>query len=231
MKIHTTTTAPPIRRGPVPARGQRRNGRGLLLACGAVTATLLAVVLLAGCGGSSGNGAVAHIDTSKSAGSSPSTSSGSSGLSGYSHAELMTFALKYSVCMRSHGLSDFPDPTLGSNGLPSWNLANRGPSVQDPQSPQYQAADHACKNALPVLAPRTPATKAAANAKALKYVACMRSHGEPDFPDPTGQGLIQITDASGILAPNSPQYETAQQACQSLDSGFEESSSSVHAAK
>jgi hypothetical protein len=54
---------------------------------------------------------------------------------------------------------------------------------------------------------------------------CMRSHGEPDFPDPNGQGVIQIPNATGILSPNSPQYQHAATACQSLDNGFSEQGS------
>ena len=203
---HPSATDPP---GPVPVRRQRRNGRDRLLACAAVVATLLAAILLAGCGGSSNNGGVAHLNSPASA-SSSSSSSGSAGASGDSRTELMNDALKYSACMRSHGLSDFPDPTEGSNGLPSWT-----------GSSQYQTAQHACKNDLPDLGAQTPATKAAAGAKALKYVACMRSHGEPGFPDPNGQGVIEINNATGILNPNSPQYAKAQTACQKLDSGFE----------
>jgi hypothetical protein len=227
MKInhHHSATDPPRL---VPARRQRRNRRDRLRACAAVAAMLLAAVPLTGCGGGSGNGGVAHIDGSNSTASS---SSGSSGLSGYSHAELMKIALKYSACMRLHGLGTFPDPTEGSNGLPNFNDQSGGPSVQDSNSPQFQAADHACKAGLLHLAPQTAAATAAASAKALKYVACMRSHGEPGFPDPNGEGLIQINNATGILAPSSPQYETAQQACQSLDSGFGESSATPHHSK
>lgn len=211
MKIHTHHRATDPS-GRAPTRPQPRNGHDRLMTCATVVTTVLATVLLAGCGGSSGNGGA----------------SGASGLAGYSHAELMAAAVKYSVCMRSHGLSDYPDPTLGSNGLPNWDLAGRGLSVQDPQSPQFQAAQPFCKHDIQI-APDTPAATVAANAKALKYAVCMRSHGEPDFPDPNGQGLIQITSATGILATNAPQYGKAQQACQSLDSGFGQSSSTAHA--
>jgi hypothetical protein len=167
-------------------------------------------------------------------GGSPKSSTdspNSSGSSGSSQTQLMTDALKYSDCMRSHGLADFPDPTKGSNGMPSWNINASGNSDLNPQSSQYQAAQQACKDDLPDLAPTTPSAKAAANAKALKYAACMRSHGEPDFPDPNGQGLIQITNATGILAPNSPQDQSAQQACQSLDNGFEMQATSDSSSK
>jgi hypothetical protein len=47
----------------------------------------------------------------------------------------------------------------------------------------------------------------------------MRSNGEPEFPDPNSQGVIQITSANGI-DPTSSQFEAAQTACQSLDNGF-----------
>jgi hypothetical protein len=124
--------------------------------------------------------------------------------------------------MRSHGLSDFPDPTVGSNGLPSWSLNASPNSDLDPNSPQYKSSQKACRGDLPTLGPQTPAETTAAIAEAVKYAECMRSHGEPDFPDPNGQGVIQIKNATGILDPNSPQYETAQTACQSLDKGFAE---------
>jgi hypothetical protein len=129
--------------------------------------------------------------------------------------------------MRSHKITDFPDPTVGSNGLPGWTMNAAPNSDLDPNSSQNQTARKACKNDLPNLAPRTPAEKASAVTEALKYSECMRSHGEPDFPDPNGQGIIKITNATGILAQDSPQYLDAANACQSLDTGFAEQSSSV----
>jgi hypothetical protein len=50
-----------------------------------------------------------------------------------------------------------------------------------------------CTKDLPKLGPQTPAEKAAASAEALKYAECLRSNSEPDFPDPNGQGLIQVS--------------------------------------
>ena len=58
----------------------------------------------------------------------------------------------------------------------------------------------------------------------------MRAHGEPDFPDPNGHGVIQISNATGILEQDSPQYQKAAHACQSLDSGFDQSRSAPAAA-
>jgi hypothetical protein len=115
--------------------------------------------------------------------------------------------------MRSHGLTDFPDPTLGSNGLPNW-------SGVDQQAPAYKAAQHVCKRDLPDIGPHTSAEKATANAAALKYAVCMRSNGVPDFPDPNGQGMIQINNATGVLDSSSPQFQKAETACQNLENGF-----------
>jgi hypothetical protein len=119
--------------------------------------------------------------------------------------------------MRSHGVSDFPDPTVGSNGLPSWTFDAGSVS---PQSPAFRAARQVCKKDLPDLL-HTSAEKAAANAAALKYATCMRSNGVPNFPDPNGQGLIQV-NATGTLDASSPQFQKAETACNSLNNGFAE---------
>jgi hypothetical protein len=42
----------------------------------------------------------------------------------------------------------------------------------------------------------------------MRFAACMRSHGIPNFPDPNAQGVI-----SGNLDPGSPQFQQAQRAC------------------
>ncbi len=126
-------------------------------------------------------------------------------------------AVKFSGCMRSHGVTDFPDPTVGSNGLPSWTFDAGNVS---PQSPAFRAAHQVCKEDLPDLV-HTSAEKAAANAAALKYATCMRSNGAPNFPDPNGQGLIQV-NATGSLDASSPQFQKAETACNSLNNGFAE---------
>ena len=134
--------------------------------------------------------------------------------------------MKFSVCMRSHGVTEFRDPTVGSNGLPSF-----GPTLNvNGGAPVYNAADRACKQDLPSLAPHTSAAKATANAAALKYATCMRSHGVPQFPDPTGQGVIQINNATGVLEQSSPAFLKAEAACQRLDDGFAESAASASSA-
>jgi len=135
--------------------------------------------------------------------------------------------VKFSVCMRSHGVTEFPDPTIGSNGLPSF-----GPTINvNGGAPVYDAAQQACKKDLPSRELQTSAAeKATANAAALKYATCMRSNDVPDFPDPNGRGVIQINNATGVLEQSSPAFHKAEAACKSLDNGFAESSASASSA-
>ncbi len=56
---------------------------------------------------------------------------------------------------------------------------------------------------------------------ALAYVNCMRTHGEPNMPDPTSTGAgthISVSAGSGV-DPNSPQFARATNACKHLLSG------------
>ncbi len=55
----------------------------------------------------------------------------------------MAQALKFSKCMRSHGVPSFPDPQESGQ-----NIQIGGPGV-DPSSPQFQAAQNDCRSLLP----------------------------------------------------------------------------------
>ncbi|HTW98379.1 MAG TPA: hypothetical protein VMD59_06360 [Acidimicrobiales bacterium] len=57
--------------------------------------------------------------------------------------KLETYALQYAACMRSHGITDFPDPKVMSNGSVSLDL--RG---IDTGSSQYEAANESCRSDL-----------------------------------------------------------------------------------
>lgn len=54
--------------------------------------------------------------------------------------------LKLAQCMRSHGVTNFPDPQLQSNNRISLRIG--GPGF-DPNSSQYKAANSACKQFTP----------------------------------------------------------------------------------
>jgi hypothetical protein len=63
-----------------------------------------------------------------------------------------------------------------------------------------------------------PATLTAAQKyqKDIKYAQCMRSHGEPSWPDPNSQGSFVFDNPGNPLDPSSPQYQSANKACQKL---------------
>jgi hypothetical protein len=52
-------------------------------------------------------------------------------------------------------------------------------------------------------------------ADGAKFSACMRKHGVPNFPDPTGQGVITIHSGMGI-DPGSPAFGSARNVCSKL---------------
>jgi hypothetical protein len=56
--------------------------------------------------------------------------------------------LKFSACMRSHGLADFPDPTVSDGGV-QLSLGNKRSSSLNPDSPVFQAAQKACQSLMP----------------------------------------------------------------------------------
>jgi len=64
--------------------------------------------------------------------------------------KLLASALKFSQCMRSHGLTDFPDPQVLPGGRGIGLRVRGGPNSDiDPSSPKFQAAAQACQKVLP----------------------------------------------------------------------------------
>jgi len=118
-------------------------------------------------------------------------------------------AVAFAKCMRSHGDPSFPDPGPGG-AFPNEN------GSLDRSSSAFKTAQAACKK----LEPNSPPDQTLLQKdyqRLLKFSACMRSHGMPDFPNPTlDKGGVGIT---GKIDPNSPQYKTAQAACRTLEPG------------
>src|SRR6266581_6961192 len=146
------------------ATPHRRRRRGLPLA--AIIAT--AVLAMAAC----------------SSGGSPSSSAGGSTSS--------PSAVAYSACMRSHGVPNFPDPASGGQ-VPKADPQQLGVSTS-----QYQAAQQACAHLLPSTGSTEEQQQETRCAMAgdcsqavvqqwmsgLRTLAqCLRSHGEPNWPD------------------------------------------------
>jgi hypothetical protein len=183
-------------------------------ALAAAVALITAGLLVAGCGGGAGSPGVAGAGSSSTSAAKPSSGGSSKG-----------GALAFSRCMRSHGVPDFPDPK--SNGTIQ---VNAGPgSDLGPGNPQFKRAQRACQPLLPAPSAEHQHEEFAA---ALRFAACMRSHGVPNFPDPappssgpqTGSGGRGSAGGGNNLGtngvdPNSPQFRAANRACRSLTPG------------
>jgi hypothetical protein len=180
-------------------------------------------LLLAACGG--GGPSVANLGRSgkttpasskpASDGAGPSTSTGA-GSSAASSTMVLgggpAKALKFSECMRAHGVPNFPDPS--ADGAISISAS----SGINPQSQQVQSAQEICDKLLSLgRRAHSPAAQAQALANALKFSQCMRSHGVTGFPDPQSSGdgvrISLKVSASGGLDPRSPLFQAAQKAC------------------
>ena len=163
-----------------------------------VVAAAAVSLLAAGCGGGGGSPGVANI-TSSTTGTA-TTQSG---------------AVAYAHCMRSHGVSGFPDPN-SSGTFPMIALK----SVRVGKD-QFRAADTGCRHLLPnglaghLSAPQDTARQRRTQiADELSFARCMRSRGVSRFPDPTAQGDLSVAmvRAQGINV-HSPAVLRVVQAC------------------
>jgi hypothetical protein len=161
------------------------------------TGVLAAGVLLAftvGCGRADTGDGVA------TAGGSGVTT-GKAGADGLSDQERM---IKYSQCMREHGI-DIPDPETAADG----GTGIKVPDGVDPKD--VEAANKECKQFMPNGGERQQ-PDAQQLEQQRNFAKCMRENGIPDFPDPAPDGGIGIKPGNGI-DPQSPEFKAAQEAC------------------
>jgi hypothetical protein len=138
---------------------------------------------------------------------SGSTPHGSTGSSQTGGSTTYQKELAFSQCVRSHGVPNFPDPT--SNG----NFINNG--QVDMASAPVQSAEKACRHLLPNGGQPTQAQRQQALKRMLNFARCMRTHGYPNFPDPTQNGLTLQGSGISRATVNTPQFQAAQRTCQS----------------
>jgi len=148
-----------------------------------------------------------------------------------SHSAGLNQGLKFADCMRSHGLTNFPDPVSGG-GLAL-------PSTVNPTSPGFQAAQKACQSLMPGGGPGSrPSATAEQRAAMVHLSECMRAHGVSGFPDPvssppsnpTGFALAFGRPGAFMVIPDtldmqSPTFKQAAQACQFPGAGRPKASS------
>jgi hypothetical protein len=182
--------------------GTRPYRAGLL-----ATALICAGVFATACGGGPSGTGVASLGTT-------STTVVSSSPVPKNAAEAQEVALRYIACMRTHGEPNMPEPTFRGNHV-TINI-NASSSV-NPNSPQFTAASKACKHLLPnggVSKGNTITT--ADQADYLKAAGCMRSHGIPNFPDPTFQDNSVAFNSRTPIDTSSPQFKRALATCEKL---------------
>jgi len=131
-------------------RYRRRGGARALVAVAALAGV---AVLIAGCGGGSSLGVASISGSSTSRGPSPSSrSSGGGGVrfvggtpSPAQRAGAQVAQLKFSRCMRAHGVPNFPDPPPASGG--GFGLIFGGSGI-DPAAPLFGKAQRLCISIL-----------------------------------------------------------------------------------
>ena len=146
----------------------------------------LIALIGAGCGSNTVTGSASSTSNTGSG-----ASSGSASNSADTQATKREKAVKFAECVRAHGVPHFPDPDATGN----FNFA------VDVSAATFTAAVNACKALQPpgtLSGHRSTKQQSAA----LRFAACVRANGVPDFPDPVnGQPLI---DTDHIPSSNSP---------------------------
>ena len=139
-----------------------------------------------------------------------------------SAASFTAAAFKYSSCMRNHGLSSFPDPTMTDHN--GQQVAYLTATIPINPSPAFKSAQNACRGILPTPINASAAQLAqqqqAREQHLLAFAKCLRSHGIPDFPDPTSQGqlTLEMVNAAGIDL-HAPTVLTAAKSCLGTSDG------------
>jgi hypothetical protein len=191
-------------------------------ATGLIAGFAALALLAAGCGSGAKTPTVAHLGSSTTSSTSSAGSGGSSSSSGGSQSgsgSADSQAVAYSACVRAHGVPNFPDPKVTTNGNEVKVAIGINPSISG--NPHFNSAQQACRKLLPGGGPGEGSNHQISpqeQSQYLKAAACIRAHGIPNFPDPTFSGGGVHVSQKGI-DPHSPQVRAAEEACQSLIPG------------
>jgi hypothetical protein len=149
--------------------------------------------------------------------SSSHSSTSAAGASEGHEASPASQAVAYTACIHQHGVPNFPEPQVSEHGN-SVSIKVAVPASLG-HNPKFKSAQAACRKLLPgggpgSQAPLTPAQQE----QYLKAAACIRSHGVPNFPDPTfSGGGVHIEHQN--LNESSPVFKAAVHDCESLIPG------------
>jgi hypothetical protein len=176
--------------------GRRRRGayRSRPWRAGVLAATAGLVLLMAACGGGPS--------------SSPSTSTGTGG----ALPAFVADELAFSRCVRAHGVPNYPDPLANGQLPPNTN------KQQLVSNPRLASASRACGHLIPQSV--VTAQNQADLREYVRFAQCMRSHGVPNFPDPStdsdGVPIFHLSSSGIDRQSPSPQVRAAALSCMSL---------------
>lgn len=166
----------------------------------AATALFAAVALslgASGCGGSSASGVASLGSTTTTATTNGSVPSQQQAL------------LAFSRCMRAHGAGGFPDPQQNPDGSYGYgNLTEIRKLIR-----ASKQASQTCQSDLEGAGILTQQNLTNFRAQMLAFARCMRSHGEPSFPDPNANG--RFGGQLKTFDRTSAAFENAMKACRS----------------
>jgi hypothetical protein len=117
--------------------------------------------------------AIAAVTAIAACGASSPGASNSRGRTDPNRDQAQQDTLNFARCMRSHGVSNFPD---------NFNFQNV-PGI-NPSSPAFKTAQTACQHVLPVKTSPAAAPSARTYARLIRLANCLRTHGYPSIPDP-----------------------------------------------
>jgi hypothetical protein len=160
------------------------------------------------------------------------TACGGSPSSGTGGTPSSPSAVAYSACMRSHGVPNFPDPASSGGAVVKADPQQLGVSTA-----QLQAAQRSCQSLIPGTGDtaeqqqETQCAMAGQCSPALvqKWMSglrtlarCLRTHGEPNWPDPvlTSAGLPHFNYDQAGIDHHSSQVLAKVQECMQL-TGFQ----------
>jgi hypothetical protein len=123
---------------------------------------------------------VAMVALISACGSTAPAATGSGSGGGNNTAANAQKGVRFAKCMRSNGVSEFPDP--GASGRLTIDAVANGSSL-DPSTPAFKQAISACKNLEPAGFMGSKRSSQQQQA-ALKFAQCIRANGVKDFPDP-----------------------------------------------
>ena len=136
----------------------------------AIGALALSALMLTACTSQSASPPVAHLSASVPTGSSPTSAVHLAG-----------------ECMRAHGLSNFPDPAVATDGPAAGQVILDKSDLKSYSDGVVNQALTACRAALDqagIASGKSSAVSPQEIQARLALARCIRAHGVPNFPDP-----------------------------------------------